>query len=120
MSQDDSKIAVLGLTRAEALDLRNHLAKYGGAVLEETPTDQKSAGVLDPISIVVISLGSLAIQGLTAWLAKDRHESEIEQEVEVRRKDGSHIRKVLRVRRKDAISGEHIESILRSLDTDVS
>jgi len=117
MSSSEAEIVVLGLTRAEALDLRRHQQSLGGgaARLEEPPVDPSSAGVLDPVTLIVMPLGVLAIQGLITWLAKDRHEEVIEQEIEIRRPDGTVERRTIRIRRADSKSSQHTADILAGL-----
>jgi hypothetical protein len=115
MSDDTAEIVVLGLNRAEALDLKRHQQSSGGARLEEPPIDGSSAGVLDPVTLIVVPLGVLAIQGLIAWLAKDRREEVIEQEIEVRHAGGTVEKKTIRIRRSESTSSQQVAEILASL-----
>lgn len=116
MPSREPEIVVLGLNRAEALDLKRSQDKVEGVHLEEGDLDPSTAGVLDPVTLVCIPLGALAIQGLIAWLAKDRHDEVIDQEIEIRHADGTVERRVLHVRRKDATSSEHVAEIIANLE----
>lgn len=111
MSEKLPTIAITGLDAAEALDLQRHMRAYGGAKLDEKEIDRDAAGVLDPISIVVIAVAVPAIAGLSAWLAKNRSTEIIEQESEVRLPDGTVIVHRLRIRRKEATTDEHVAEV---------
>lgn len=116
MDGNATQVAVVGLTRAEALDLRRSLKNIGGieAVLEESDTDEASAGVLVETT-VVLPLGSMAISGLTAWLLKNRSSTTIKQRIEIRRANGEVEVRELEIEHDEAITGESIAGVLKAL-----
>jgi hypothetical protein len=116
MTEHPETVAVMHLNRAEALDLKRYLNNSGCEVsLEESSVDRNAVGVLDPVTLVVLPLATLAIKGVVAWLAKDRHEATIEQDVEIRRPDGTTERRQLRIHRSDAVNGEHVDDVVAAL-----
>jgi hypothetical protein len=96
---------LLELNRAEALDLARHQGAFGGAELEEPDIDNDAAGVLDPVTIVVLTVGTAAIQGLIAWLLKNRKSDVIEAKTEIRHPDGTVELRTLKIRRKEVTGG---------------
>lgn len=109
------ELVVLGLNRVDALDLRRSQESVGDARLEEADIDPTSAGVLDPVSLVVFALGFASIQALVVWLMKNRHEEVIQQQVEIRRPDGTVERQVITVRRRDSTVAAETAEVLGSL-----
>jgi hypothetical protein len=116
MTKDTPELALPGLTRLEALDLRRALQAEGvtGARLEEPPADEGAAGVL-PLVLIAVPLGQLAIQGVIVWLAKNRKETTIKQNVEVRFPDGRVESKTIEVHTKESTAGEQVARILDAL-----
>jgi hypothetical protein len=115
MSQE-TELAILGLTRPEALDLRKSLVDCDEVRIEEAPIDDSSAGVLDPVSIVVVALGVTGIQGLIAWALKDRNKEQIIQKIELRRPDGTIERRSVTLSRSTSTAGDNVKDILKSLE----
>lgn len=113
-TDEGTEIAVLGLNRLEALDLRKS-QESSGARLEERQPEPGTVGVLDPVTLVVLPLGALAIQGLVAWLLKDRGKEEIVREIEVRKPDGTVIREKFTARRKTSTTGEFVSATVGSM-----
>jgi hypothetical protein len=116
MTNAAPEIALVGLTRLEALELQRALQAEGvtGARLEEPPAGAGAAGVL-PLVLIAVPLGELAIQGVIVWLAKTRSETTIKQKVEVRFPDGRVESKTIEVRSKESKPGEQVERILGAL-----
>jgi hypothetical protein len=114
MSNTDTTLVVLNLNRAEALDLRREQKDHGGARLEEASVDTSAAGVLDPVSLAIVG-GFLAVQGLVAWLLKNRHEDYIHQDIEIRRPDGTVERRQITVRRKDSTLAAETAQVIAAL-----
>ncbi|MDT5054304.1 MAG: hypothetical protein QOI30_2404 [Mycobacterium sp.] len=114
MSSEETKLAVVGLTRPEALDLERALRATTNPNLEEHDVDNPSAGVLVE-TIVVLTLGGMAISGLTGWLLKNRTGTKIKQTVEVRHPDGRVETRVLEVEHTESITGEYVDDVVKSL-----
>lgn len=112
---EPNEVVVLELDRLEALDLKRHLADIEGVELEKRPVSDDSVGVLDPITLICIPLGALAIQALIVWLAKRRTETKIEETVEVRRPDGTVETRTMSIRLRDSQADEQAAKILQSL-----
>lgn len=122
MDVDQTELVVLGLNRAEALDLRRSDQGLAGVRLEEPDADGAAVGALDQATLVVLTLSSISVQGLVAWLMKNRHGEVIEQEVELRGADGSMERRTLKIRRNSSTAAAETAAILDSIrlpDVDV-
>jgi len=115
MADDTHESIAVSLSNAEALDLKRALSEVGDVELERAPADPHSVGVIDPITLIVVPLGALAIQALIVWLAKRRSGTDIEQIVEVRRPDGSSEVRTLRIRLRDSQVDEQAAAILKNL-----
>jgi hypothetical protein len=84
----DTKLRVLGLTRAEVLDARAAVA----GLTTESIGSASSAAYGEPVSLAVV-LGIGAITAFSAWLLKNRTSKHLSLAVEVVRPD-----KIRRVR----------------------
>lgn len=109
------ELVVVGLNRAEALDFKRHQANRGGAHLEEKPVDPDQVGVIDPVTWVVVPVAVVAIQGLIAWLLKNRSSEVIDVTTIIRHPDGTTEERTLHVDRKSADSSDYAEEFFRTL-----
>jgi hypothetical protein len=113
-----ASIRIMGLDELDRHELSEDLSS--GEVEFETPEAATGAHPEPGTVIAVVLLTSAAIQGLTAWLLKKRHQGEIEKRVVMTDSSGRVEERTLRVRFKSSEPSEVAQQIVESLGVDPS